>query len=384
MKRSIKTILALFLTIAMLAAFFVTGFATGDIKGDVNPDKPEIAGGIPSLPGHGNNTNQPEYGDLPVDEDTDGRMVVTIPYHMVTVTAEPADGGTVNGAGTFEFGNTVTVFSEANDGYVFAGWFHGEEKISDEPTYTFMLVEDTELTAKFKLKTKIRFHSSGTNELTLTLDKTEAFMNMIFVETENGTPVNCPRASVSLMDNGVRAGSVWERSVGSFMMYLNNIYGAVIDDFTLGAHALVFSYEGDDTYAPAKGFVYLTITSADVQAFEEAKAAKIEEARALAQDGDSEVCRKIVADAVAAMEALVYDESLSAEENLTAIAAAATGVEAALEAQRVADAEPSEQVDESGDCPYCGKTHTGKHAKWTKLVHLVLAFFLNVVRIVKK
>lgn len=64
MKRSIKTILALFLTIAMLAAFFVTGFATGDIKGDVNPDKPEIAGGIPSLPGHGNNTNQPEDGDM--------------------------------------------------------------------------------------------------------------------------------------------------------------------------------------------------------------------------------------------------------------------------------------------------------------------------------
>ena len=104
MKRSIKTILALFLTIAMLAAFFVTGFATGDIKGDVNPDKPEIAGGIPSLPGHGNNTNQPEDGDFPADEDTDGRVVVIIPHHSVTVTAAPADGGTVNGAGTFEFG----------------------------------------------------------------------------------------------------------------------------------------------------------------------------------------------------------------------------------------------------------------------------------------
>lgn len=380
MKRSIKTILALLLTLAMLATFFVSSFGVGDIKGDPKPDKPEIIG----LPTHGDNTNQPEGGDGTPDEDTDGRVVVTIPHHSVAVTAAPADGGTVSGAGTFEFGNSVTVCAEANDGYVFAGWFHGEEKISDEPTYTFMLAENVELTAKFKLKTKIRFHSSGTDELTLTLDKTEAFMNLVFVETENGTYVYCPGESVSLTDGGVRAGSVGERGTGTFMMRLNKSYETVIDDFTLGAHTLVFSYEGDDTYAPAKGFVYLTITSADAQAFEEAKAAKIEEVSALAQDGDSDACRKIIADTVAAMEALVYDEALSAEENFAAVVAAAAGAEAALEARRAADAEPTQPADDSGDCSYCGKTHTGKQAKWTKLIHLVLAFFRNAFGMINR
>ena len=43
-----------------------------------------------------------------------------------------------------------------------------------------------------------------------------------------------------------------------------------------------------------------------------------------------------------------------------------------------------DEPDDGDACPYCGKVHTGRHAKWIKIVHLVFAFLLDVFRIIKK
>ena len=43
-----------------------------------------------------------------------------------------------------------------------------------------------------------------------------------------------------------------------------------------------------------------------------------------------------------------------------------------------------DEPDDGDVCPYCGKVHTGRHAKWIKIVHLVFAFLLDVFRIIKK
>ena len=78
--------------------------------------------------------------------------------------------------------------------------------------------------------------------------------------------------------------------------------------------------------------------AADKAAFEAYKAEQVAAVEALAQEGDSEASQQIIADAVAAIEALEYDEEKSLEENKAAVEEAAAPVEEALEAQRAADA----------------------------------------------
>ena len=43
-----------------------------------------------------------------------------------------------------------------------------------------------------------------------------------------------------------------------------------------------------------------------------------------------------------------------------------------------------DEPDDGDACPYCGKVHTGRHAKWITIVHLVFAFLPDVLRIIKK
>lgn len=68
----------------------------------------------------------------------------------VTVTAQ--DGGTVTGSGMYVIGSTVTVNATANNFYVFDGWYNASNvKVSSNAEYSFVVSDDTELTAKFSV-----------------------------------------------------------------------------------------------------------------------------------------------------------------------------------------------------------------------------------------
>ena len=45
--------------------------------------------------------------------------------YTVTLSASPADGGTVSGAGKYAAGTEVTISASANPGYVFSRWSNG-------------------------------------------------------------------------------------------------------------------------------------------------------------------------------------------------------------------------------------------------------------------
>jgi len=68
-----------------------------------------------------------------------------------TLTLATPTGGTATGAGTFDHGTEVTVKATANTGYTFAGWYNGSTKVSDLATYTFALIQNITLTAKFNI-----------------------------------------------------------------------------------------------------------------------------------------------------------------------------------------------------------------------------------------
>ena len=71
----------------------------------------------------------------------------------VNVTADPAEGGTVAGGGTFNYGETCTVTAAANEGYAFVNWTTGMFSVSNEISYTFTVTSNVNLTAHFELQT---------------------------------------------------------------------------------------------------------------------------------------------------------------------------------------------------------------------------------------
>ena len=73
--------------------------------------------------------------------------------YTVSVTAAPADGGTVSGGGAFEYGDITSLTAAANRGYSFAGWFDGETQVSGEPTFRYTVTASGSLTAKFTKNT---------------------------------------------------------------------------------------------------------------------------------------------------------------------------------------------------------------------------------------
>ena len=75
---------------------------------------------------------------------------------------------------------------------------------------------------------------------------------------------------------------------------------------------------------------------ANKTAFDDYKAVIKASVKALAKKGDSDAVRRIIADAVAAIDALVYDETKTLDENKAAVDAAAD-ISDALAAQRAAD-----------------------------------------------
>ena len=68
----------------------------------------------------------------------------------VSLTASPAEGGTVTGSGTYSTTGTATVSATPNSGYHFVGWFIGSNMLNDNPSFGFTVTDDVTLTAKFE------------------------------------------------------------------------------------------------------------------------------------------------------------------------------------------------------------------------------------------
>ena len=67
----------------------------------------------------------------------------------ITVVAEPVEGGTVSGAGTYEGGSSCTVIATPNEGYCFADWMENGYVVSCNSTYSFIVTGESVLTARF-------------------------------------------------------------------------------------------------------------------------------------------------------------------------------------------------------------------------------------------
>ena len=96
----------------------------------------------------------------PVTEGTNSRLVggsvrLVLPAEgfsfNIDATPNPAEGGTVTGAGTYAEGATCTLTATANEDYVFVNWTENGEEVSTEATYSFTVEAPRNLTANFAL-----------------------------------------------------------------------------------------------------------------------------------------------------------------------------------------------------------------------------------------
>ena len=82
--------------------------------------------------------------------------------YAVTVSANPAEGGTVSGGGTFTKGTLVTVQANPNLFSEFNGWYEDGVKVSNNPIYSFTVTKDTTLSAGFRIvKAKLTLTTEG-------------------------------------------------------------------------------------------------------------------------------------------------------------------------------------------------------------------------------
>ena len=78
----------------------------------------------------------------------------TLISYTVTATADPAEGGTITGAGTFNHGATCTLTANPADGYEFVAWMENGNTLGTEPSLSFTVESNRTLTARFNAVTQ--------------------------------------------------------------------------------------------------------------------------------------------------------------------------------------------------------------------------------------
>lgn len=78
---------------------------------------------------------------------------IPLPIYSVSVSANPTEGGTVTGGGTYEEGQSCTITATTNNGYTFTNWTENGVVISSNPSYTFTVNDNHNLIANFTINT---------------------------------------------------------------------------------------------------------------------------------------------------------------------------------------------------------------------------------------
>ncbi len=71
------------------------------------------------------------------------------PEYDIELSAEPEEGGKVEGAGTYEEGEEVTVYATPEEGCEFINWTEDGQEVSTDAAYAFEVEQDRELVANF-------------------------------------------------------------------------------------------------------------------------------------------------------------------------------------------------------------------------------------------
>ena len=117
----------------------------------------------------------------------DGNLVLRVYYsrnvYDVSVSADEEKHGTTTGTGSYAYGKEITLTAATNPGYVFVGWYEGDDKVCEELVYTFNADHSATYTAMWVNATDTKYkveyyleayeydeHNKPKYELVLTTD----------------------------------------------------------------------------------------------------------------------------------------------------------------------------------------------------------------------
>jgi hypothetical protein len=105
--------------------------------------------------------------------------------YTITATANPAEGGTITGAGSYNHSSTVNLVATPNAGYDFVNWTEGGSIVSTDPNYSFTANADRNLVANFSLINSIIIVSSNKLNLNIYPNPAKDILNIKFFGNEN-------------------------------------------------------------------------------------------------------------------------------------------------------------------------------------------------------
>ena len=92
------------------------------------------------------------YPQTKVSETTALKNAANAVY-TVTVSADPTEGGTVSGGGTYAEGQTATLTATPKSGYHFVFWYSGVLQVAKSASFSFTVTKDVNLIALFEKNT---------------------------------------------------------------------------------------------------------------------------------------------------------------------------------------------------------------------------------------
>jgi len=145
--------------------------------------------------------------------------------HTISVTCNPAEGGTVTGTGSYTEGALCTLVATAATGYIFANWTEDGTTVSTDATYAFTVTEDRNLLANFA--------PEGNNHHWIPIGGFQSNMNVLGYVTLDGVSLNSSAYEVGVFCGTQCRSSEFLENMGfSYYMALFTIQGVSGEVFT--------------------------------------------------------------------------------------------------------------------------------------------------------
>ncbi|WP_304297425.1 putative Ig domain-containing protein [Porphyromonas gulae] len=159
---------------------------------------------------------------------------IPVTQYSVSLSAQPAEGGTVSGAGTYDENSSVTVSATANSGWKFVKWTEGGSVVSTSDSYQFTITKNRNLVAVFEQK------DIAPTITTASLPEGKEGENYSFQLSAEGTaPItwsivsgNLP-AGISLSNEGLLSGTPNQNGTFTFTVKASNEAGNSQKQFSL-------------------------------------------------------------------------------------------------------------------------------------------------------
>ena len=145
--------------------------------------------------------------------------------HILTINANPTNGGTVTGGGEYISGEEILLTANSNTDYIFVNWKKGDVVVSTESEFTYTTTEENvSLTANFAIKT---YHLSLNNP----------FPNGSAVITGSGDYTPGTNVNITVTSGSGWAFSKWKKQTGAGLIDISIIpnftYTTTAEDVTL-------------------------------------------------------------------------------------------------------------------------------------------------------